>query len=406
MINMNIALPQIANTVTNTDVPCNYMITYTTVGSEIARTQSSPKHPTLDMCEPTHKYPGVNRSRGIYSIKSAPLPKTVNPYKLILLKSKNHQHQGVPSQVSYCYSRVSINMCKAALLKFISLISKITPRSASRRRVHSPAYGARCRQCSCGQSGGLSWLIRQWAASTGWPSHEAQPLPFAATSPQGNLLGDLLGKPSAAPSLADTRLSISPARSRGPWAPHGNHFDAGTPFGGRENSEGHSQGNAFRKGVVGRSGRYKGLKSCKVTRKRQMVIRSCLPPICRKLDQMTQIRQNRQEKTRGFRKTYHRPDWPPPDLTDSAVNQVVNDAPDQNRYAATKSSPDLAVIYKGVESKEPCQFPVVNRLIYQSKSTSGSFTPRKSKDTQYRRYRPDSERYLFLRLIPTTRLTG
>jgi hypothetical protein len=342
----------------------------------------------------------------IHSITSAPLPKTVNPNKLLLLKSKNYQHQGVPSQVSYCYSRVSINICKAALLKFISLISKITPRPTSRRRVHFPAYGARCRQCSCGQSGGSFWLVRQWAASTGWPFHEAQSPPFAATSPQGNLLGDPLGKPSAVPSLADTRLSISPSRSGGPWAPQGNLSDAGTSFGGRANLEGHSQGNSFRKAVVGRSGWYKGLKSGKVTRKRHMVGRACLPPICRKLDQMTHIRQNRHGKTRGFRKTYHRPDWPSPDLTDSAVNQVVNDASNQNRYAATKSSPDLAVIYIGVESKRPCQAPGINSLIYQSKSTSGRGTPRQSKDTQSRRYRPDSKRYVFLRLIPTTRLTG
>jgi hypothetical protein len=309
---MNIVLPQITNTVANTDNPINYMIKYTSVGSEIARTQPSLKHPTLDMCETTRKF---NRSRGINNIRSAPLPKTVNPNKLNPLKSKDHQHQGVPSQVSYFYSRVSINTCKAASLKFISLKSKITSRSASRRRVHSPAYGARCRQYSCGQSGGVSWLVRQWAASTGWPSHEAQPLPFAATSPQGNLLGDVLGKPSAAPSLADTRLSISCALPGGPWAPQGNLLEAGTPFGGRVNHEGQSQGNSFSRAVLGRCGLCKGWNKCKGTRKRQMVIRSRYPPICWKLDRLTQIRQNRNEKTRGFWKTYHRPEWPSPDLT-------------------------------------------------------------------------------------------
>ena len=250
------------------------MIKYTSVGSEIARTQPSLKHPTLDMCETTRKF---NRSRGIYSIRSAPLPKTVNPNKLIPLKSKDHQHQGVPSQVSYFYSRVSINTCKAASLKFISLKSKITSRSASRRRVHSPAYGARCRQCSCGQSGGVSWLVRQWAASTGWSSHEAQLLPFAAPSPHGNLLGNELGKPSAARSLADTRLSISPAGVC-PWALQGNLLESGTPFDERVTHEGQTQGNSYGSVVLGRGWLCKGLNKCKCSRKRQNGDKIALPP--------------------------------------------------------------------------------------------------------------------------------
>ena len=274
MINMNIALPQINNTVANSHNPCDYMIKYNSVGSEIAIIQPSLKHPTLDMCETTRK---INRSRWIYSIRCALLPKTGNPDKSIVLKPKEYQHQGVPSQVSYIYSRGTINTCKAAPLKCISLKSKFTTRSANRHRVHSPAYGARCRQCSCGQSGGVSWQVRQWAASTGWSSHEAQLLPFAAPSPHGNLLGNELGKPSAARSLADTRLSISPAGVC-PWALQGNLLESGTPFDERVTHEGQTQGNSYGSVVLGRGWLCKGLNKCKRTRKRQNGDKIALPP--------------------------------------------------------------------------------------------------------------------------------
>jgi hypothetical protein len=402
MININIVLPQTTNIFADTDNPINYMLEYTSVVGEIAKTQPSRMHPTLDMCETSRK---IIRSRGTYSISVSPLPKTVNPDKLTSLKTKDYHHQGTPRQACYFYSRGSINNFKAAALKFISFKSKVTSRSASRRRVHSPAYGARCRQCSCGQSGGASWMVRQLAALTGWPSHEAQPLPFAATSPQGNPLGDELDKPSVVRSLADTRLSTIRVLPGGAWAPQGNLLESGTPFGGRINHEGRSQGNSFNRVVLGRSGLCKGWNECKGTRKRQVERRSRYPPSSWKSVRMSQIRQNRCEKIRGFRKTYHRLEWPPPDLTESLANQLSDVKPHKDRYAETVSSPDLATICEGGESKEQCQ-PADNGLIYQSKSTPGSLTKRKSKNTQYLDTAPVFSDTFFLRLIPCVRLTG
>ena len=78
----------------------------------------------------------------------------------------------------------------------------------------------------------------------------------------------------------------------------------------------------------------------------------------------------------------------------------------QKRYAATKSIPDLAVIYIGVESKRPCQAPGINSLLCQSKLTSGRGTLMKSNETQSRRFWPDSKRFVVLRLIPATSPTG